>query len=423
MPEALMREAPMPEAPVNVKRHWLGSHAEALAVLYKTPLYVYSRARIESSYRAYEDAFRPVPNRICYALKANSSLGILRVLVELGAGADIVSGGELKQALRAGFKPADIVFSGVGKTDDELALGLDHGIGEFNVESESEVRRLSALASSRSMRASVTLRVNPNVDPKSHPYISTGLRENKFGVPIEEAPRILREARALPGLEVSGVQCHIGSQLRDLGPATEAVRAIVSLSRSLLAEGFPLRTIDMGGGLGIDYDGMGAPSPSELAALVLPPIQDLGLKLLLEPGRSLIGAAGLLLTRVVATKTNGGKSFVITDAGMNDLLRPSLYSAYHHIENLSQPSDAPMVSADIVGPVCESGDFFAKDRQIAQTCEGDLLAIFDAGAYSFAMASNYNFRPRAAEVLMEPAGPRLIRRRETFDDLTVCEIG
>jgi len=408
---------------MTVKKDWIGEGAEALAREFKTPLYVYSRERIASAYQDYAAAFRPVPHRICYALKANSSLALLKVFASLGAGADIVSGGELRQALRAGFPPADIVFSGVGKTDEELSMGLDAGIGEFNVESESELRRLSGLAAARGARASVTLRVNPDVDPKSHPYISTGLRENKFGVPIEEAARILREARLLPGIEVSGVQCHIGSQLRDLGPAREAVRAIASLSRTLLSEGFALRTIDMGGGLGVDYDGTGAPRPADLAALVLPEIQGLGLKLLLEPGRSLIAAAGALLTRVVAIKSNGGKRFVITDAGMNDLLRPSLYSAYHHIENLSREEAAPVVTADIVGPVCESGDFFAKDRALRDPHEGDLLAIFDAGAYGFSMASNYNFRPRAAEVLLEAGRPRLIRRRETFEDLTRSEIG
>ena len=408
---------------MTLKRDWIGEGAEALAREFKTPLYVYSRERMESAYQDYAAAFRPVPHRICYALKANSSLALLKVFASLGAGADIVSGGELRQALRAGFPPGDIVFSGVGKTDEELSMGLAAGIGEFNVESESELRRLSGLAVARGARAFVTLRVNPDVDPKSHPYISTGLRENKFGVPIEEAARILREARLLPGIEVSGVQCHIGSQLRDLGPARDAVRAIASLSRTLLSEGFALRTIDMGGGLGVDYDGTGAPRPADLAALVLPEIQGLGLKLLLEPGRSLIAAAGALLTRVVAIKTNGGKRFVITDAGMNDLLRPSLYSAYHHIENLSREEAAPVVTADIVGPVCESGDFFAKDRAIRDPHEGDLLAVFDAGAYSFSMASNYNFRPRAAEVLLEAGRPRLIRRRETFDDLTRSEIG
>ena len=408
---------------MTTKKAWIGEGAHALAREFKTPLYVYSRERIESAYRAYAVAFSPVSHRICYALKANSSFALLKVFASLGAGADIVSGGELRQALRAGFQPGDIVFSGVGKTDEQLSLGLEAGIGEFNVESESELRRLSSLAGARGARAFVTLRVNPNVDPKSHPYISTGLRENKFGVPIEEAARILREARLLGGLEVSGVQCHIGSQLRDLGPATEAVRAIASLSRTLLSEGFALRTIDMGGGLGVDYDGAGAPTPAELAALVLPEIRDLGLKLLLEPGRSLIAAAGALLTRVIAIKTNGGKRFVITDAGMNDLLRPSLYSAYHHIENLSRDEAAPVVTADIVGPVCESGDFFAKDRAIKDPREGDLLAVLDAGAYSFSMASNYNFRPRAAEVLLEAGRPRLIRRRETFEDLTNCEIG
>lgn len=407
---------------MNRQRPWIAEGAEGLAQQYQTPLFVYSRERIESAWRAYESAFSSVPHRVCYALKANSSVELLKIFAALGAGADIVSGGELRQALRAGFKPADIVFSGVGKTDHELSLGLEAGIGEFNVESESELRRLSALASARNARASITLRVNPNVDPKSHPYISTGLRENKFGVPIEDAPRILRRTRELPGLEVSGVQCHIGSQLRDLGPSAEAVRALVSLSRALMADGFALRTIDIGGGLGVDYDGAGAPTPADLAALVLPQIQGLGLKLLLEPGRSLIAAAGALLTRVVATKSNGARRFVITDAGMNDLLRPSLYSAYHHIVNLSAREGAPLAAADIVGPVCESGDFFARDREIAETNEGDLLAILDAGAYAFSMASNYNFRPRPAEVLIEEMGPRLIRRRETFEDLTACEV-
>lgn len=400
---------------------WIGASAEALAREFKTPLYLYSRERIEVAYDAYARAFASVPHRVCYALKANSSVELLKILAARGAGADIVSGGELRQALRAGFRPEDIVFSGVGKTDDELLLGLETGIGEFNVESESEMRRLSTLCASRGARALVTLRVNPDVDPKSHPYISTGLRENKFGVPIDDAARLLRAARALPGIEISGVQCHIGSQLRDLGPATEAVRAIASLSRTLLSEGFPLRTIDMGGGLGVDYDGTGAPTPADLAALVLPQVQDLGLKVLLEPGRSLIAAAGVLLTRVVAVKANGPRRFFITDAGMNDLLRPSLYSAYHEIVNLSATEGAAVVTADIVGPVCESGDFFARERPIREAAEGDLLAILDAGAYAFSMASNYNFRPRAAEVLVEGAVPRLIRRRETFEDLIACE--
>ena len=401
---------------------WVGGDAEGWARSFKTPLYAYSREQIESSYRDYEKAFAPIPNRICYALKANASLEILKVFASMGAGADIVSGGELRQALRAGFKAADIVFSGVGKTDEELALGLDRAVGEFNIESESELRRLSGLAASRGARAVITLRVNPDVDPKSHPYISTGLRENKFGVPIAEAPRILRAARDLPGIEVSGVQCHIGSQIRDLGPATEAVRAIAGLSRQLMSEGLRLRTIDIGGGLGVDYDGSGAPTPSDLAALVLPQVRDLGLQLLLEPGRSLVARAGVLLTRVIATKTNGARKFAITDAGMNDLLRPSLYSAYHRIENLSAPSGAVSMVADIVGPVCESGDFFAKEREMKFVAEGDLLGIFDAGAYGFSMASNYNFRPRAAEILIEKGIPRLIRRRETFEDLTVTEV-
>ena len=404
------------------KEEWIGGKAEALARQFGTPLYAYSRRGIEAAYQAYSTAFAPVPYRICYALKANSSVEILKVFAAMGAGADIVSGGELRQALRAGFKPDDIVFSGVGKTDDELKLGLERHIGEFNVESEAELRRLSAIADRLGLRASVTLRVNPAVDPKSHPYISTGLRENKFGVPMEDALPILRRARALPGIAVAGVQCHIGSQLCDLGPAAAAVRALVSLSKILIAEGFGLSVIDIGGGLGVDYDGDGAPSPQDLAAVVLPEIKMLGLRLLLEPGRSLIAPSGALLARVIAVKESGAKRFVIIDAAMNDLLRPSLYSAYHHITNLSAREGAPIAPVDIVGPVCESGDFFAKDRPLAEAREGDLLGVFDAGAYAFSMASNYNFRPRAAEVLIEAGGARLIRRRETFEDLTACEV-
>lgn len=400
-----------------------GAPEDELARRFGTPLYVYSRAVLEENYRAYATAYASVPHRICYALKANSALAILKVFAGVGAGADIVSGGELRQALRAGFPAARIVFSGVGKTDDELALGLREGIGEFNVESASEIARLSRVAAAIGRRASITLRVNPDVDPKSHPYISTGLRENKFGVSIEDAEPLLDAARGLPGIDVAGVQCHIGSQIRDLEPMTAAVESIVALTRRLMSRGFTLQTIDVGGGLGIDYDGSGAPRPGDLAAVVLPRVRELGLTLLMEPGRSLVGAAGALLTRVIAIKRSGTKTFVIADAGMNDLLRPSLYSAYHRIENLGAREGAAPLVVDVVGPVCESGDFFAKDRALIDPREGDLLAVYDAGAYAFSMASNYNFRPRAAEVLIEEGAPRLIRRRETFEDLASTDVG
>jgi diaminopimelate decarboxylase len=399
-----------------------GVPAAELAASFGTPLYVYSREVVTANYQAYDRAFAPVPHRICYAVKANASQALLRILSALGAGADIVSGGELRAALRAGFPADRIVFSGVGKTDEELALALSSGIGEFNVESEDEIRRLSALAAARGAKARITLRVNPDIDPKSHPYISTGLRENKFGVEIERAPEILRRARALAGIEVVGVQSHIGSQMRDLEPVEGAAAALVALTRQLLAEGFRLDSIDMGGGLGIDYEGDGAPHPEELARRVLPKLEGLGLTLLLEPGRSIVGNAGVLLTRIIGLKQNRGKRFVIVDAGMNDLLRPSLYEAFHRIEPAAARGGAP-VKVDVVGPVCESSDFLALDRPLEPVEPGDVLVIRDAGAYGFCMASTYNMRPRPAEVLVEDGRPRLVRRRETFDDLMANDLG
>jgi diaminopimelate decarboxylase len=399
-----------------------GVPAVDLAASFGTPLYVYSRHVLTSNYQAYDRAFAGIRHRICYAMKANSSQALLRILAALGAGADIVSAGELRAALRAGFPADRIVFSGVGKTDEELALALQSGIGEFNAESEDEIRRLSVLAAARGRRARVTLRVNPDIDPRSHPYISTGLRENKFGVAIELAPEILRRARSLPAIDVVGVQCHIGSQMRDLEPMEEAVGEIVALTRRLLEEGFPLDTIDIGGGLGIDYEREGAPAPEALAARVLARVKDLGLTLLLEPGRSIVGSAGVLLTRVIGIKDNRGKRFVIVDAGMNDLLRPSLYEAYHHIEPVLG-ARRPASKVDVVGPVCESGDFLARDRELQAVDAGELLVVRDTGAYGFSMASTYNMRPKPAEVLVEDGRARLVRRRESFEDLIANDLG
>jgi diaminopimelate decarboxylase len=397
-----------------------GVSLEEASSRFGTPLYVYSKAAIVAAYEAYDRAFAPVPHRICYALKANGAGALLRVLAGLGAGADIVSGFELEAALRAGFPPDRIVFSGVGKTPDEIGRGLDARIGEFNAESEEELRRISAAASARGRTVRVTLRVNPDIDPKSHAYISTGLRQNKFGVDIALAPDILARARKLPGLEVSGVQCHIGSQITTLEPMEQAVRDLVALSRRLLAEGLPLRTIDIGGGLGVDYEGQGTPDAAALAARVLPLLAGLPLMLLVEPGRSIVGAAGALLTRVLDLKENRGKQFVIVDAGMNDLLRPALYSAFHRVEPVvSRGGDTRRV--DVVGPVCETGDFLARDRNLERVEAGDLLAVRDTGAYGFVMASNYNMRPRAAEALVADGAVRLIRRRETFEDLIRTE--
>lgn len=390
---------------------------------YGTPLYVYSRSAVVSAYRAYETAFAPVPARICYALKANSNGALLRLLAGLGAGADIVSGLELRAAQRAGFAPERITFSGVGKTDDELRQGLQAGIAEFNCESESEISRLSAVAVERGVRAPISVRVNPDIDPRSHPYISTGLRESKFGIDVAEAAAVLDHARSLPGIEVVGIQCHIGSQMTDLAPIEAAARELAALAERLKGDGFALRSIDIGGGLGVDYEGSGnVPTPQALADRLLPILGGLGLHLVIEPGRSLVAAAGVLLTRVLYVKQNRDKRFVIVDAGMNDLLRPALYEAHHRIEPVLAARPETWC-ADVVGPVCESGDFLAKDRTMPVVEPGGLLAVRDVGAYGFVMTSNYNLRPRPAEVLLEHGTLRLIRRRETFDDLIATEQG
>jgi len=398
-----------------------GASLEDAAARFSTPLYVYSRAAIEAAYGRWERAFAPVPHRVCYAVKANGSGAVLRLLASLGAGADIVSGGELLAARRAGFPPERIVFAGVGKTEAEIALGLEQGIGEWNAESEEEIERIGVAAAARGRKAPVCLRVNPDIDPRSHPYISTGLRESKFGVDIALVPEILRRARRLAGVEVVGVQCHIGSQITDLEPLAAAARELAGLSRRLLAEGFSLRTIDLGGGLGFDYDGQGAPEPAALAARVLPALEGLPLTLLVEPGRSVVAGSGVLLTRVLYVKENQGKRFVVVDAAMNDLLRPALYDAFHRIEPV-RARGGPVVRVDVVGPVCETGDFLGRGRDLELPETGDLMAVRDVGAYGFAMSSRYNLRPRAAEVLVEEGAARLIRRRETFEDLVATEL-
>ena len=393
-----------------------GVSLEEAAERFGTPLYLYSAASILEAFAAYDRAFAGIPHRICYALKANASGALLRLLAARGAGADIVSGMELQAAVRAGFPPDRIVFAGVGKSDAELSLAVEAGVGHVNAESEEEIERLAAVAARLGRPMRVSLRVNPDIDARSHPYISTGLRQNKFGVDIALAPEILHRARQRAGIEVVGLQCHIGSQILDLGPLGEAARALAALSKRLLEKGFRLETLDLGGGLGVDYDGQGAPTLSDFAAAVRPALEGLPLTLLLEPGRSLVAAAGVLLTRVLYLKRNGEKRFVIVDAGMNDLLRPALYKAHHRIEPVMRRGGESIV-ADVVGPVCETGDFLARDRELPALDEGDLLAVRDAGAYAFVMSSNYNMRPRAAEALVENGAARLIRCRETFEDL------
>jgi len=400
--------------------HCEGIAVEEAAGRFGTPLYLYSRAAVETAYRSYARAFAPVPHRIHYAMKANASGGLLRLLRGLGAGVDVVSGFELLAARRAGFRPRDVVFAGVGKTEAEIALGLEHDILHFNVESEDEIQRIAGAAARRGTVGRVSLRVNPDIDPRSHPYISTGLRENKFGVDLAQAPEILERARSLSGVRVVGLQCHIGSQITDVAPLGAAARALADLSRRLLRSGVALESLDLGGGLGVGYDGAAVPGPEALAAATLPALEGLPLTVLLEPGRSLVAGAGILVTRVLYVKENRGKRFVIVDAGMNDLLRPALYQAHHRIEPVGR-NDRSSSRVDVVGPVCETGDFLARDRELPEVRPGELLAVRDAGAYAFAMASNYNLRPRAAEVLVDGGALRLLRRRETFEDLVRTE--
>lgn len=387
----------------------------AIAAAHGTPTYVYSRATLTRHYQAFDEALAGLPHRVCYAVKANSNLAVLEVLARLGAGFDIVSGGELARVLKAGGDPAKVVFSGVGKTREEMLSALDAGIHCFNVESEAELLRLSALAAKRGQRARIALRVNPDVDAKTHPYISTGLKENKFGVDIAEAERLYALAATLPGIAVDGVACHIGSQLCELSPFLDALDRVLALIDRLAAQGIVLHHIDVGGGLGVRYDHETPPSPGEWAAALRPKLEGRGLTVMTEPGRAIAGNAGVLLTRVELLKPGAHKNFAIIDAAMNDLIRPSFYDAWHAVLPVKLAASTEAKTWDLVGPVCETGDWLAKDRELA-LAEGDLLAIRTAGAYGFAMSSNYNTRGRAAEVLVDGDAAHLVRRRESFED-------
>src|SRR5256884_711396 len=387
-----------------------------------TPAYVYSKAALLENYRAYDAAFAEVPHLVCYSVKANANLGVLATLARAGAGADIVSGGELFRALRAGFPPSTIIFSGVGKTRDELQEALKAEILMFNVESLSELRTLDEVAREMGVRAPVALRVNPDVDPQTHPYIATGLKTSKFGIPFAQALEAYADAASLKGVEVVGADIHIGSQLTKAAPFADAVARIASLVKTLRERAIEIRLVDVGGGLGIRYRAETPPTHQEYATVLLPALRELGVTVLLEPGRSIVGNAGLLLTRVLYRKDTGEKKFVIIDAAMNDLIRPPLYDAYHEIRPVNEARlGAPVETGDVVGPVCESGDFVAKDRELAQAQEGDLLAVMSAGAYGFSMASNYNTRPRAVEVLVDGDRYTIVRRRETYEDLVAGE--
>ena len=397
------------------------SRLAALARRYGTPLYVYDAAVVRDRYRALHGAFtRRV--LVCYALKANSSRAIASVLANEGAGSDIVSGGELRRARLAGFPPSRIVFSGVGKTEEEMALGLRAGVKAFNVESSEELDALARVAGRMKKRAPVSIRLNPDIDAGTHPHITTGRAENKFGVETKAALALYRRAAQDPRLRVTGVQCHIGSQITSLAPYRRAAAAVAALSALLKRQGIPLDFADMGGGLGISYKDETPLDPKALVKTLEAAFKDQPeLELLVEPGRYLVADAGLLLTKVLYRKVTSKRRFVIVDAAMTDLPRPALYNAWHPVRVLS-PRPGKKTMADVVGPVCESGDFLARRRLLPPLARGDLLAVLKAGAYGFAMSSQYNSRPRAAEVLLDGGKARLARRRETFEDLTRGEL-
>lgn len=391
----------------------------ALAQRFGTPTYVYSRAHIEAQYRAYADALEGMPHLVCFAVKANSNLGVLNVLARLGAGFDIVSRGELERVLAAGGEPGRIVFSGVGKTRDDMRRALEVGVHCFNVESTDELERLQQVAAGLGMKAPVSLRVNPDVDAGTHPYISTGLKENKFGIDIDNAEAVYARAAELPNLEVVGVDCHIGSQLTSLPPFLDALDRLLALIDRLATRGIQIRHLDLGGGLGVRYRDEQPPLAGDYIQAVRQRIEGRGLALVFEPGRSIVANAGLLLTRVEYLKHTAHKDFAIVDAAMNDLIRPALYQAWMNVIAV-QPHEGDTRRYDIVGPICETGDFLAKDRELA-LAEGDLLAVCSAGAYGFVMSSNYNTRGRAAEVLVDGDQAFEVRRRESVQELYAGE--
>jgi diaminopimelate decarboxylase len=407
--------------------HAEGAALPKLAAQYGTPLYVYSAAAIHARYEAFDGAFRHVPHTICYSVKANSNLGILRLLAPKGCGFDVVSGGELERVLAADRKAARrVVFSGVGKTREELTAALKAGIMLFNAESESELSALAECAGRLRKTAPVALRVNPDVKTETHPYISTGLHQHKFGVPIGQARGLYAKASCARYLRVRGVSVHIGSQITDVAPFGETMTRMAELVRELREDGHDIAYLDAGGGLGIHYD---KPDPAKFpdyvksyARALSAPLKGLDLHILLEPGRVIVGPAGVLLTSVVYRKENDGKRFLVVDAAINDLIRPALYGAYHEIVPVVYDAAAAREVVDVVGPVCETGDFFARDRELPAVAEGDLLAILDAGAYGMALASNYNTRPRAAEILVTGKSAKVVRRREKIGDLMRAEM-
>lgn len=386
-----------------------------IARRFGTPAYVYSRATLERHYRAYDDALKDRPHLVCYAVKANSNLAVLNVLARLGSGFDIVSAGELERVIRAGGDPGKVVFSGVGKQEWEMRRALEAGVRCFNVESDTELDRLNAVAGELGVKAPVSLRVNPDVDAGTHPYISTGLKENKFGIDIAEAPEVYARAASLPNLEVKGVDCHIGSQLTSVSPFLDALDRVLALIDDLAARGIEIRHLDMGGGLGVTYNQEQPPQPSDYVRALSERLGDRSLELILEPGRSIAANAGILVTRVEFLKCTDHRNFAIIDAAMNDLIRPALYSAWQAIIPVHPHQEGDEKAWDLVGPVCETGDFLGKDRRLRLKA-GDLLAVRSAGAYGFVMSSNYNSRNRPPELMVDGDQVHVVRRRETLED-------
>lgn len=390
---------------------------ERLAKEQGTPCYIYSHATLTRHFQAFDQAFAKVPHLIAFAMKANSNLAILRLMASLGSGADIVSGGELFRALQAGIPPSKIVFAGVGKSPEEIGYALDSDILLFNVESPAELQAINDVARGKGLRARVALRVNPDIDPQTHPYITTGLKKSKFGIGADRALDEFTTAASLPNVEVIGVHAHIGSQLTQVSPFVDSLKRVVGLIETLKGRGIPIRYLNIGGGLGITYSDETPPLPTEYANAIMPLLQASQCEIIMEPGRVIAGNAGVMLTHVLYIKETGAKNFAIVDAAMNDLLRPSLYQAYHDILPVRQVPNASEAVFDVVGPVCESGDFLAQGRTLPAVKAGDLLAVMSAGAYGFTMASNYNSRPRVPEILVKGGESFVIRDRESFDDL------
>ena len=393
-----------------------GCNLSELAAQHGTPLYVYSRATLERHWHAFDQAAGDVPHLICYAVKANGNLAILNLLARLGAGFDIVSGGELARVVAAGGDPSKVVFSGVAKSEAEMRYALEQQILCFNLESEAELERLNRVAAEMGQTARISVRVNPDIDAGTHPYISTGLKQNKFGVPIERAVALYHQAAQLPNIEIVGIDCHIGSQLTELEPFLEAMDRLLALIDRLAAEGIHIHHLDVGGGLGVNYSDENPPHPEQYAAALKAKLAGRDLQLIFEPGRAIIANAGVLLTRVEYLKEGEERHFALVDAAMNDLIRPSLYGAWMNIIPADKSLQRPLRRYDVVGPVCETGDFLGKDRELG-LAQGDLLVVRSAGAYGFSMSSNYNARPRAAELLVDGDTAHLVRQREPLADL------